>query len=77
MVESEQVQDRRVPVVDVDFSLNGFVAVVVRFAVRESAFDTAAAHPRRVAFVVVVATRTVNRVRCSSKLPAPDDQRIS
>ena len=38
MVESEQVQDRRVTVVDVDFSLNGFVAVVVRFAVRESAF---------------------------------------
>ena len=55
VVEAEEVQHGGVPVVDVDFAGDGFVAVLVGFAVGEAAFDAAAGHPEGVAFVVVVA----------------------
>lgn len=44
MIESEQVQDGGVEVVDVNFVFDGFVAVFIGDSVGKSAFHTAAAH---------------------------------
>ena len=76
MVETEQVQDRRVEVVDVDFVLNGFVAVIVGQAVGEAALHAAAGHPHGEGFVVVVAPIVALRVRGAAKFAAPDHQRV-
>ena len=55
VIEAQQVQDRRVQVVDVDLVLDGVVAVVVGRAVAEAALDAAAGQPHREALRVVVA----------------------
>jgi hypothetical protein len=49
------VKDRGVEVLDVDFSLDGFVAVIIKLTVAEAALHPAAGHPDREGFVVVVA----------------------
>src|SRR5262247_4524846 len=48
VIESEQMQDGRVEIVDVAFVLDHFHSVIVGFAVSHSAFDSAAGQPRRV-----------------------------
>ncbi len=53
VVESEQVQHRRVQVMDVDFVLHCFV--VVSRAVVETTLYAASGHPHREGVVVVVA----------------------
>ena len=55
MVEAEEVQDRRVEVVDVDRVLDGLEAELVGGAVDVPAFDAAAGQPDREAPVIVVA----------------------
>ena len=57
VVQAEQVQDRRVPVVDVHSACDRFVAVVVGRSVAQAAFHSASGHPHGVALVVVVAAR--------------------
>ena len=56
VIETEQVQHGGVPVVDMDFAGDGFVAVFVGFTVGDTTFDAAAGHPEGVAFVIVVAS---------------------
>src|SRR5215467_14559433 len=63
VVEAEQVQDRRVPVVDMHRLLDRLIAVVVGLAVGEAALDAAAGHPGRVRLVVVVAAVVTLRER--------------
>src|SRR5687767_3237538 len=76
VVEAQQVQDRSVEVVHVNFVFDGFVAVIIRQTVGETALDGTAGHPHREGFVVVIAPIGALCVRRSAKLAAPDYQRV-
>ncbi len=68
MIESEEVENGGVSVVDVDFSFDGFVAVIVGDAVAKTASHSSAGHPHREAFVIVVPAIAVGRVGGASEL---------
>ena len=74
VVEAQQMQDRGVPVVDVDGFLNRFVAELIGRSVRQPAPYTTARHPDGEALVVVVATGSALYIRRSSELAGPDDE---
>ena len=76
VVEAKQVQNRGMPVVYVYRVFDGLVSVVVSLAIREARLDTAAGHPDRVAFVVMVAAVAVLGVRSAAELAAPDHQGV-
>ena len=76
VIETQQVQDCGVPVVNVNFVFDGFVTEVVCRAVADASLHTAASHPGRVARVVVVATVGDLGIRRAAKLAAPEDQRV-
>ncbi|MFT6576443.1 MAG: hypothetical protein ACJA16_004652 [Akkermansiaceae bacterium] len=56
MIESEQVEHRRVQVVEVDLVLHRFVAKLVGFAISKATADTAPRHEDGVARRIVVST---------------------
>ena len=58
MIQSQQMQHRRVDVIDLCriVSIQWFVAEFVTFAVRDAAFDAAAAQPIREAKWIVIAS---------------------
>ena len=79
VVDAEQVEHRRLEVVDVDRILDDVVREVVRLAVDDAALHTAAGHPDAVAAGMVVAAVVVGgegslRVDRAAELAAPDDQ---
>src|SRR5262249_42960809 len=76
VVETEQVQDGGMPVVDVYFAVDRFVAVVVGASVGEAAFDPTAGQPHGEALVVVVAAIGSLGIGSTAELAAPDDQRF-
>lgn len=76
MIEAEEVENGGVPVVDVNLTRDRFVAVVVSFAVRESAFHAAASHPNGVTLVVVIAAVCVGRIRRATEFSAPDHEGV-
>ena len=76
VIEAEQVEDCRVPVVDVQTVLDGPVADLIRRSVAQTALHTAASHPDRVAFVVVIATVAALRIRRAAKLARPHHKRV-
>ena len=59
VVETKQMQNGGVKVMDADGVFNGFVTKVVGFTVRQSTFDSSSSHPRRKRLHVVV-TSSVN-----------------
>src|SRR5262245_26377277 len=66
----------RVEVVDVHAVFDGVVADVVRAAVDESGFDSAAGHPDRIAVGVMVAPVAALAYRGAPEFAGPDDQRV-
>ena len=76
MVQSQQVQNGGMPIVDVHFALYGFVAVFVGGSVAESALYAATGYPSGVSLVVVVAAVTSLGVRCPSEFAGPDDEGV-
>ena len=76
VVQSQQVQNGGMPIVDVHFALYGFVAVFVGGSVAESALYAATGHPSGVSLVVVVAAVTSLGVRCPSEFAGPDDEGV-
>ncbi len=86
VVDAEQVQHRRLEIVDVDGVLGRVVGEVVGLAEREAAFDAAAGHPDREDVGVMVSAERFlslmspwqNGVRpgAPSGSAAPDDQRV-
>ena len=80
VVEAEQMEDGRVEVVDVDFSLGDAQADVVGGSVDMPAFDSAAGHPDAEAVVVVIAAHfgceRHLRGRGAAELATPDDEGI-
>ncbi len=76
MIQAQQVQHRRVQIVQMDFILHGVVAVIVGRAVAESRLHAAAGHPHRIAMRVVVAAVVTLRRRRATKFTSPQDQRL-
>ena len=56
VIETQQVQDRGVQVVDVDGVLGGHVAELIGVAVGETTFHAAAGEPHREASAVMIST---------------------
>ncbi len=74
MIESEQVQQGGVQVVDADPVLDRLVTELVAFAVVNAALDSTTRQPDGVGVRVVVAPLAALRVRRPAKLAAPDHQ---
>ena len=77
VVEAEQVQDRRVEVVDVDDLFDGLVAELVGGAEAEPALHAGAGEPGgKPLGVVVAALRALLKRGHAAELGGPDDQRV-
>ncbi len=76
VVESEQVQQRGMPVVDMDRLVDGLVTDLVRGAVGQSAFCAPPGHPDRVALVVMVAPGPSLDVGRPTKFSRPHNERL-
>ena len=55
VIEPEQVEDRRMQVMDLDLILHNFIAVLIGGAVDGAAFDAAAGQPATESIRIVVA----------------------
>ena len=75
MVDAQQVQHRGVHVVDGDDVFDGVVAKFVGGSVRRAAFRSAAGHPHREAFDVMVASAALCHGR-AAEFAGPDHQRV-
>ena len=74
VVEAEQVQDRGVEVVDVDFVRRGVEAELVRLAERGAGLHAAAAQPHRETIRVMVSAVVASLDhRSAAELAPPDD----
>src|SRR5262249_27051733 len=76
VVQTHEMKNGRVQVVDVDAVLDGTEAELVRRPVGHAALDAAAGHPHREAPVVVVAAVAALAGRGAAELAAPDDERV-
>ena len=77
VVEPQQVQDRRVEVVDGRHILDGFETEFVSRSVAEWSFDAGPGQPRGKAGRVVVSTAgSLLESRHATKLGTPDDERV-
>jgi len=76
MIQSEEVKDRRMPVMDLDLSRDRFVAMLVGLPVGVAALHASSRHPHRVAFVIVISSIGIGRMRRPPKLSAPDHERV-
>src|SRR5262249_47536387 len=76
VIESEQMQDRRVEIVDVAFVLDHFHSVIVSLAVSHSALDAAAGQPRRERVGEMAAPVIALRRWRAAEFRRPNDQRL-
>src|SRR5262245_28886962 len=76
MVQSEQMKDRCVPIVNVNGIIDGFVPIFIGRTIGESRFHPSASHPDGVALVIVVAARFALAVWRTPEFACPDHQRI-
>ena len=74
VVDSHQVQDRGVEVVEVDLVFNSVIAVFVCASVDKPGTDTTSSHPHRESVRVVVAAISVLGGWCPAEFTAPDHQ---
>jgi hypothetical protein len=82
VIETEQVEDGGLKVMDVDAILDGVEAKLVRFTKGDTRADPAASEPHRIGINVMVAAHIVAADvadfahRRSAELAAPDDERV-
>src|SRR5258705_10199655 len=74
VVHTEEVEHRRVQVVDARAVLHGFVTDLVCFAITGAALDAGASEPRHEAIRVVIAATIALRYGHAPKLAAPNHQ---
>jgi hypothetical protein len=70
VIETKQMQDGRVPAMDVHLVLDRFVSMIVGATILKAAFHASTGHPHRLAFVIEVATGPSVGVRCATKFAA-------
>jgi len=82
VIESEQMQDGRVQVVDMRGVAGHVETELVGLAISDALFDAAAREPQRESLVVMISTQAAARVRVAfdhrraTEFPAPNDDRI-
>ena len=76
MIHAEDVQNRRMQIVDVHAVLDREVTVVIGRAVSRAALHAGARHPHRVAVRIVVAAIAALGDRRAPEFAAPNDQRV-
>ena len=82
VIESEQMQQRRVQIVHVDLVLHDVETEFVGFAESDARFDAAAGHPHRERLRMMIAAQFASGVRIAfhhrraAEFAAPDDQRV-
>src|SRR6476620_10441653 len=82
VIEAEQMQERGVEIVDVDFVFDHMETELVGFSERESGFETAAGHPHRESLRVMVTAEFAAGVgialdhRRAAKFAAPKYDRV-
>ena len=76
MIESQQVQNGGVHIVNMHAILDGVVAEFICCAVDEPRLNPAARHPHRVAVRIVVPAVAILRPRRTPELPSPNYERI-
>src|SRR5689334_513253 len=77
VVESEQVQHRRVQVMHVYFVLRDIEAKLIGLAENDTALESAACHPHRECIRMMIASvGPALHHRGTAKLAAPDDDRV-
>lgn len=59
VIEAEEMQNRRMQIMNMHFVMSCLESKLIRFAVRHAPFDTAPCHPHREAMVIVISTITV------------------
>ena len=76
VVDAEQVQDRRVQIVDMYFVDHRVIAVVIGFTIGQATTDPAARHPDREPMGIVIASVAILGSGSPAELSAPDHQRV-
>src|SRR5262245_22745041 len=76
VIETEEMQDRRVKVVDRDRIVHGVEAEFVGLPDNRATLRPASGEPHRIAERIVVATFAPLTVRCPAEFAAPDDESV-
>ena len=81
VVKTEQMQDRRMEIVDVDRVFHNIIAEIVSFPINLATTTTSPRHPHReTAWMMVAAVvffgQPPLRINCPAKLTTPNDQRL-
>src|SRR5437879_919937 len=76
VVEAEEVQDRRMQVMQVRLAFSGRAGKRIACAMAEAALHSAARNPHRKAAIVVVPSIAVLAGGGAAELAAPDEQRV-
>ena len=76
VIQAQQMQNRRVHVVHVNFILDNVIAKIIALSVDGAALNAAASEPHREGVRVMIPTIATLSCRRSAKLAAPPDERI-
>ena len=76
MIESHEMQDGGMQVVDVNFVLHGGKAEFITLAVCHSTFNSTAGKPHREAMMIVVTSIAIFGHRSAAEFATPDDQSV-
>jgi hypothetical protein len=76
VIESEEMQESGVQIINVHTIFDGLVAEVIGSTVMKSSFYPSACHPDGEGMGVVITTERALRVGGSSKLASPDHERV-
>ena len=76
MVHAQQMEDRRMPIVDMALILDRLTAMFVGGTIAQSASHSPTCHPGRVPFVVVIPAVPILCVGCTATLTSLYDQRL-
>ena len=79
MIDSEQMQNRSLKIMDMHTILGNVVTMIVRFSVTESWFDSTTSHPDGITTGMMIASKLVSSqppltIICPSKFARPDNQ---
>ena len=75
MSKTEEMENRRMPIMRVHSAIDGFVAKVISGSIAEATFDASTCHPTRESFVVMTTTRS-RSMGGATKLTGPDHESI-
>ena len=76
VVESKDVQNRCVQVVNVHRVVHRFIAKFVSLAICHAGYNTTSGEPEGKTFVVVISSVIILPVRSATELASPNDERI-